>query len=248
MEENDKHYKSLTDDSVHIWYAFQDSIRDPESLDNYFNILSQYEQERQQKFVFEKDRHTYLISHALLRICLSQYADFSPDKWSFKENRYGKPEIDLSVGTTPLQFNLSHTDGLVIVAIALDSNIGIDVENVNRRGEMLDIAERYFSPDEVKSLFSLPVEQQRRRFFDCWTLKEAYIKARGMGLSIPLEQFSFQLEQDNAVRIIFNEKIEDDPNEWQFSQFELESIYKVAVAIERGKQVDLDIDIREFTL
>ena len=123
---------------------------------------------------------------------LSQYADIQPGNWRFEKGEKDKPEI--CNPPLPLRFNISHTKNLIICAVMLNDDIGCDVENTTRNNDVLAIADRFFSPSESAELFSLPLEQQRSRFFDYWTLKESYIKAWGLGLAIPLKDFSFNLD------------------------------------------------------
>ncbi|MFB1014618.1 MAG: 4'-phosphopantetheinyl transferase superfamily protein, partial [Alteromonadaceae bacterium] len=140
---------------------------------------------------FEKDRHDALITRAFIRDLLSYYADIAPSDWRFDKGEKDKPEIVNP--PLPLRFNLSHTKNLIICAVTLIDDIGCDVENTTRSNDVLAVADRYFSPSETQELFSQPLEQQRQRFFDYWTLKESYIKAWGLGLAIPLKDFNFSI-------------------------------------------------------
>jgi len=129
--------------------------------------------------------------------------------------------------------------------VALEREVGVDVEDVDRPGETVEIADQFFSPTEVAALRAVPVAAQRYRFFQYWTLKESYIKARGMGLSIPLDQFSFQLEANQPIRITFDPRLNDDPGRWQFAQFRLTPRHLTAAAIPRGPDPDLTIQLRQ---
>src|SRR6185295_18612851 len=120
------------------------------------------------------------------RTTLSHYAAVDPTAWQFARNRRGRPEISGPLGVAPLRFNLSNTAGLIACLVTLGVDVGVDVEDTHRRGETVRIANRFFSASEVAALEALPPERQRQRFFEYWTLKESYIKARGMGLAIPL--------------------------------------------------------------
>src|SRR5690606_33310169 len=110
---------------------------------------------------------------------------------------------DLAPGQTdvPLVFNLSHTDGLIACAVSRGREVGVDVEWLDRRGGDIDVADRFFSRYEVQALYAQPPERRRDRFFRYWTLKESYIKARGMGLALPLDRFSFELDRGGAITI-----------------------------------------------
>jgi 4'-phosphopantetheinyl transferase len=187
----------------------------------------------------------YLVSRALVRTVLSKYSLIEPHAWEFKKNFYGRPEILPTIAAPPLRFNLSHTGGLAACAIVLDRDVGIDVEDVTRQTQTVEIADRYFSPAEVGALRSLPHEAQRHRFFAYWTLKESYIKARGMGLSIPLEHFTFHIEGDSSIRISFAPELPDDPSTWQFGHFQPSTRHMMSVCVRRRNEPDLKIELRE---
>ncbi|MBM4258887.1 MAG: 4'-phosphopantetheinyl transferase superfamily protein [Deltaproteobacteria bacterium] len=230
---------------VHLWYTFPESLTDPELLSRYHALMTPEERERQQRFRFEKGRHEYLVTRALVRTVLSRYADVAPDVWRFVNNEYGRPAIASPLQSPPLCFNLSHTDGLIVCLVALDREVGVDVENLERPGETVEIADRFFSPIEARALRMLPEEQQRRRFFDYWTLKESYIKARGMGISLPLEQFSFHLDAGCPVRIFFDPRMQDNPRSWQFAQLQVSDGHLIAIAVRRSNEPDLSILVKE---
>lgn len=184
----------------------------------YLALLSAEEKARYSRFVFPEHRNTFLVAHALVRTTLSRYHRIPPEAWQFSFNQHGRPDVSWPEAAQHLSFNLSHTNGLVAVAIGQDLPLGVDVEDRARRNDTLGVAERFFSPSEVKDLFALPRAEQPRRFFDYWTLKEAYIKARGMGLAIPLSAFSFSLAPQPAPPTIsFDERIVDDPSSWRFA-------------------------------
>ncbi|HOL71550.1 MAG TPA: 4'-phosphopantetheinyl transferase superfamily protein [Bryobacteraceae bacterium] len=213
---------------THLWWAFPDRIHDPELLERQFATLSAEERERQRRFVSERDRKRYLVSHALVRHALSQYASVPPREWQFELNPYGRPSIREPAAWRSLQFNLSHTEGRAVVAVAWEMDIGVDVESTAPERDLAEIAERYFSPIEIAQLRKKP-----EAFFDFWTLKEAYIKARGMGLSIPLDSFSFLLEDAEEPRILFHEGCPDRPDRWRFALRRGDG-YRVAVAAAVG--------------
>lgn len=227
--------------SSHLWYVFPDAVRDPDLLNAYHQLMSPEERVQQQRFYFEKGRHEYLVTRALVRTVLSRYVAVDPSIWRFEKNEYGKPAIAYPREIPPLSFNLSHTTGLIACLVALGCDIGVDVEDMTRPGETVEIAEQFFSATEVAALRALPPSAQRSRFFEYWTLKEAYIKARGMGLALPLEQFSFHLEAGQPVRISFALRSLDDPHSWQFAQFHPTSRHQMAAAICHGPDAELTI-------
>jgi len=223
---------TLANGEVHAWYVSIDAL-DGDKVERCEVVLSADERARRDRFVFGKDRDLYQVAHALVRTTLSRYADVDPTLWRFATNRYGRPDIILPDATPSLRFNLSHTPGMAICAVALDREVGVDVEDLQRRKVNLSIAHHYFSSREVADLMSLPEHRQQDAFFDYWTLKESYIKARGMGLSIPLDQFSFHLATDRPIEISFAPPLNDDPSSWQFAQCHHGNRHKMALAIRR---------------
>ncbi len=219
---------SLKPGTVHLWLANCAEIRDPALLARYRGWLSGAEHARQQRYRFERDRHRDLVARALVRTSLSRYAPVDPGQWQFEQGEHGKPRLHHP--PLGLNFNLSHSHELVVCAIALNP-VGIDIEYCGRPNDVLAIAERYFSAVESKALFALPPDEQRERFFDYWTLKEAYMKARGEGISLGLANFSFRLSSADAITIGFAESLRDDPDDWQFGLFRPQPGYRMALAL-----------------
>lgn len=222
---------------VHVWYLLPQEISGTSLLAGYEELLTDKERARRDRYVFEPSRREYLLTRVLVKTVLSRYAPIAPKDWRFRANEYGRPEIDLPEHRS-LRFNLSNTRGLIACAVARDREIGIDVEDPDRAGETLGIANHFFSAAEVRDLNALPVEQRRARFFDYWTLKEAYIKARGMGMSLPLAQFSFVFEAGARIRIVVDPALGDDASSWQFEQLNLSSKHHAAAAVRCGTGPD----------
>ncbi len=178
-----------------------------------------------------------------MRTVLSKYADVAPEAWRFVTNEYGRPEIDEPADARWLKFNLSHTNGLIAMIVARDREVGVDVEDRERSGQLLEVADRFFSPSEVEALHALPEEERLDRFFLYWTLKESYIKARGMGLAIPLAQFSFGVDAD--ITIDFDPKLNDDPNRWQFTAMSVGRRHALAAGVTRNKNEIVGVVLHE---
>ena len=231
---------SLRPDEVHLWVVEPERISEPRLLTAYLELLGVEERERRLRFRFDKHRHQFLVSHALVRATRSRYAPVPRDDWRFVTNSYGRPEI---AGRRPprLRFNLSHTDGMAVCAVALEMDVGADVEHSGRPGQTVELADSFFSHSEARELCALPSERQRERFFDYWTLKESYIKARGAGLSLPLDQFAFHLEAGRAPRISFDPRMGDEPEAWQFVQLRLGAEHPAAVAVRRTRGLPLTV-------
>lgn len=224
----------LTPAEIHLWLAFYDEIAGEHLLSGYRTLLNSAEKEQEYKFYFARDRLRYLVTRALVRTVLSRYVLTDPRELIFSTNAYGRPE--LANGKTSdacLSFNISHTHSLIVLGVTKGRALGVDAENFRAREVSLDIADRYFAPTEVTALSAVPPHQQQYRFFEYWTFKESYIKARGMGLSLPLDKFSFQYADDRSVEIAINPELADDAARWQFWQFRPRPEYLVAVCAER---------------
>ena len=204
---------------------------EPDQQSALMKLLSDEERERHGRFHFERDRALYLAAHALLRITLSRHANVDPQAWQFRTGKYGRPEI--AEPHSRLRFNLSHTHGLAACAVVLDRDIGLDVECVTR-DVPTDVAESTFSPRERSDILSTSATARARRFFEYWTLKEAYIKARGVGMSLPLDQFSFYKDASGIWQILFEKPLCDDPERWQFWSWRVGSGHQIALALDRG--------------
>ncbi len=222
--------RTIASGAVDLWWAHPTQIRDPELLHRYTAILDNRERERMARFMFERHRHTYLIAHALVRTVLSRYADVEPADWAFVFNEHGRPDIDPAHQLGTLQFNLTHTEDLAVVAVAR-SDVGVDAEDVTRRSSTIKVAEHFFAEDEVAQLQSLPAADMTSRFFDFWTLKEAYMKARGMGLALPLNAFFYDLRDLPEISIGFCPPIVDDPASWRMALHAPSARHRIAVAL-----------------
>lgn len=230
--------------AVHIDLLYTTNADALARVEAYKAMLSAEEHERMARFVFDRDRRSFLLTRALVRTMLSRYAPIRPADWRFMANVHGRPEIlDRPAGVPDLRFNISHTDGLIACAVTIGREIGVDVEHIGRHLHH-DVAGRHFAPSEVDDLRKLPGDQQRKVFFDYWTLKESYIKARGFGLALPLGDFAFTLNPPNAPTIRFEPSLNDDPCTWQFVQDWPTSQHRLALAVRRDGQ-DLPVRIRE---
>lgn len=232
-------------EDIHLWMAFPEKICDPLLLTAYRELMTAEERKRQQRFSLERHRHQFLIARALVRTMLSRYSGVPPEQWRFSLNRYGRPEIASPGGLAPLRFNLSHTGGIVVCAVALERDIGVDVEDAHRSRIAMELAERYFSREEARDLNALPSSLRRDRFFEYWTLKEAYIKARGMGLSIPLERFSFHMRKGLPLRVSFDPSLHDRPDAWYFRLMQLTARHKAAIALRQRAEEPVRLCFRE---
>lgn len=231
---------------IDLWCTFPSDISDPALLQTYQSLLSENERKQQQQFHFARDRHRYLITRALTRTVLSRYTSVPADQLVFASNEFGKPHIANESGLNQaISFNITHADNLILIGVTRDSALGIDTENSQDREISQDLAEYSFATEEVADFLAQPVEYQQQRFFEFWTLKESYIKARGMGLSIPLKQFSFRLRHKEGVEFAIDALQNDVPERWRFWQFRLVDDYMVAVCAEKINQEPPSLVLRQ---
>jgi 4'-phosphopantetheinyl transferase len=217
---------------VHLWYSRPEAVADPAHLARCETVLSEDERRRHQRFRRDDDRRRFLVAHALLRDVLSQYVLVPPAMWQFERDRYGKPRLVEPTGIS-LEFNLSHTTGLVACAVTSGVAVGVDVED-RRRAVNVEIARDVFSAAEMDELRGLPADERQARFFDFWTLKEAYAKARGLGFVLPLAECAFRVVANEAPRVTFGPNVADDPAAWTFWRLPLGPHHTAAVACHGG--------------
>jgi 4'-phosphopantetheinyl transferase len=220
---------SLEQGQVDIWLTALPDIGEA-LLRRYEELMSEDEHARWRRFRVAHAKLQHLVARALIRTTLSRYFAVPPRSWKFGANRYGRPHVSEPRQFRPLRFNLSHTSGLVACAVAKARAVGIDVENIRRESSLAELAPRVFSPTELAAFLDTPPDMQREVFFSFWTLKEAYIKARGMGLSLPLDGFSFDLAE-GFPRVNFTERCPDDSARWQFRQYAPTADHRMAVAV-----------------
>ncbi|MCC6299524.1 MAG: 4'-phosphopantetheinyl transferase superfamily protein [Anaerolineales bacterium] len=195
------------------------------------NALSAEERQRAAKFHFEEDRRRYIVSHASLRGILARYLSVEPIQLKFSVNEYGKPFL----ADRELEFNLSHSGEYALVAVTRGRNIGVDVEQIRAEVEIEELASRNFSPREVSELMALPPAQRIIGFFNCWTRKEAYIKAQGLGLSLPLDSFDVSLGEPAVLRA--TRPNADEAVQWTALSLTVDTNHAGAVAV-RGNNLD----------
>lgn len=209
---------ALQHGSIDLWLADYQQFADPLQLNRLHALLSAREREQEAAFRFADDRLRYRVTRAMVRTVLSRYAAVDPGGWEFSANAYGRPRIAAHHGVPALDFNISHTRGLIALAVGSGAELGVDVENLAARNASPGIAEQFFSRHEAAALAALPEPLRAERFFEYWTFKEAYIKARGMGLSLPLDRFSIHFHGERTVGMTAERDIDDDPGRWCFWQ------------------------------
>jgi 4'-phosphopantetheinyl transferase len=212
-----------------VWWLDTEAAQ-PSDVQRWLRTLDREERERAARFLIEADRREFIAAHALLRAMLTYYLDLPPLAWRFLVDANGKPSIDPNIGAPEIEFNISHTRGLVAVALASHGAIGVDVEEINHSRADLAIAEAYFAGSEVEILRRAPPSERAHCFFRLWTLKEAYIKAIGKGLSAPLDSFAFTFQ---PIRIAFLPGSENRAANWHFAILPASDRHVLSIATDR---------------
>ncbi len=233
-----------------LWYVYPERVAaEPSLLESYRRLLTDDELRRMHRYVFERDRLTQLVARVLVRTTLSRYAPaVSPAEWVFATGDHGQPVLSAPAAAPTIRFNLTHTDGLVALLVSCEREVGLDAEDATRVGQHLDHPEHFFAPTELAGISQLEGPACQRRFYELWTLKEAYLKARGLGLALPLDRFALTIGDDPSagLAIAFAPPIDDDPSRWQLWQQRLGERHQLAAVIDRGQAADdLAIDLRE---
>lgn len=217
---------------LHIWLVSINEFKSHHKPTRFLKLLSKSEIEKYSRFVLEKDRERFLITRVLARTVLSDYIKaVTPATLRFTKNAHGKPEIASELRPYPLTFNISHSEDLIALAVASEEAIGLDIEMINPELSTHELANRVFSEQEYLQLESAASACFCERFFELWTLKEAYLKALGMGLTIPLKSFTFLLPGQDRVGIKFTQNHGYAPDEWAFWMFKPSENYTGALAL-----------------
>ena len=251
---------------VHVRYHLMDPLEDG-VLQSALALLSRDERARHDRFRVDRDRQEFAVGHALLRSTLSEFGDVSPLEWRFEIGSHGKPALAPGISKVPLWFNLSHTRGLVACVVTLGrthgsaptqidrsvptqsdtsgpthTDVGIDVERVTRTRDWRGIASRYFSAAEVAQIDRVPAAERETRFLELWTLKEAFAKALGVGLSQALDGAVFELADTGVIGRTLPPAV--NAAAWQFALYTPASNHRLAVAVSDGSARRWRIDVR----
>ena len=243
---------SLPERTVHIWLVDPAAVRDTELLNAYHQLMTSDEHARWERYRFDKDKHQHRVTRALVRHTLSRYAPhIAPADWRFTCNSHGKPSIVNSLPEA-LEFNLSHTQNRVALAVTRMQEIGVDVEKIKPVDQVRGLAAGCFTENENRYIFSDSSDEVMWRFFKLWTLKEAYIKACGRGLSISLQALSF-LPLANPLTLSFHEEHQDDPARWSFRTWQMSPEHLLSIAVPQAAGEPLNVEfyealpLRDFT-
>jgi 4'-phosphopantetheinyl transferase len=216
-------------------------------LRRYGRSLSAAELAQSEQIRSDRQRVQFVLTRGVLRSILSFYqSGIPPRAWAFETNAYGKPRVARGASGVPPLFNVSHADGLIAIALAESHEVGVDVERVTEARPAVQIADRFFSPVEAEQLRSLPLGQVASRFFDLWTLKEAFIKARGRGLSAPLAEVFFNFTAAGGLEFGVDPGSGERAEDWVFWRMTRPKTHRVALAIRMGASSMLSVRVREI--
>ena len=220
---------ALPNNAVHVWRAsLHVSVSE---LRTFEDTLAADERARAERFYFQKHREHFIAGRGLLRNILSRYLDREPDQLRFCYNAYGKPSLTEETSAEELCFNLSHSNGIALYVLTRGREIGVDIEYFRPDVEAEKLAERFFSPREVTVLRALPEHLRKEGFFNCWTRKEAYIKAVGKGMSIPLSAFDVSLTPGEPAVLLRTESCPQETAHWSLQALNPEPNYAAALAV-----------------
>ena len=219
---------NLPPGEVHVWRAALDL--EPAALESAQATLAAEERDRAARFHFARDRQRFIAARANLRAILARYLHREPAQFEFVTSPSGKPELAPGGEAYGLRFNVSHAQGLALYAITRHHPIGVDLERVRLDFAWEEIAERFFAPGELAALRSVPAALQCEAFFHGWARKEAFVKATGEGLSLPLDRFEVSLIPGEPARLLRTAGDPLEASRWRIQELEPAPGYVGAVA------------------
>jgi 4'-phosphopantetheinyl transferase len=223
---------------IKLWCAYPGDLEAEGVAEACAAVLNDEERARVARFKFERHRLESLATRALVRTALSRHRPVAPQDWRFKLNPQGKPAVDPACG---LSFNLSNSVGLVVCLVAeAESEVGVDVESYERAKQIMELVPKVFSPREQEQLAALAEGEKLDRALSLWTLKESYIKARGLGLMVPLDKFSFVFGGAEGIRVEIDPSLGDDAARWRFCQLD-HAGHRIAVMVDRLAAGELEM-------
>ena len=209
--------------------------------EEYDSILSSKERDFSKQIIIQDEKDLYVSARALLRTLLYRYTNLPTLEWHFEKNSFGRPYITHPQQHRNIRFNISHTSGLVACSISTSHEVGVDIESILQNRNFHKISRDFFSEQEANSLNSIPPHEVKHLFYTYWTLKEAYLKARGIGLSLPLSSFWFELSM--FPRIFFSSECKDTSKNWRFISKSITNKHLLALAIRTNSTADINVRV-----
>jgi len=228
--------------AVVVSYADTNRLAAPGLAARADGLLVDADRTRRDRFRHDADRRMFVLGRVMARVLVGRAIGCAPLDWTWREGPQGRPEIAAPISS--VRFNVAHSAGLVVCAVALDRDVGIDVEHLARRTPEPGIVERYCAPPEVADIRSHGPDWNRR-FLVYWTLKEAYLKARGLGIAVPLADVAFTIDGDARARIGFLGSLSGTDDRWSFTMARPTAEHLIAVAASTADGCVPDVAIRE---
>jgi 4'-phosphopantetheinyl transferase len=219
----------LGSNAVHVWRVSLN--QSPSQTALFRNNLDDDERSRADRFYFSRDRERFIVARGVLRAILGRYSNRAPESLSFSYSAHGKPALVPESDADAIRFNLSHSHGMALYAVSRGREVGVDLEFIRGDLEAEQIAERFFSHSEIETLRALPPNLRKYAFFLCWTRKEAYIKARGEGLSLALDQFDVSLTPGEPAALLSTRSDSDEALRWSLRNLNPAPGYTAALAV-----------------
>jgi 4'-phosphopantetheinyl transferase len=230
----------LADDEVQVWRVELDVLAPSEP--HWLSLLAPDEQDRARRFRFDRHRRRFATTRGVLRTLLGSYLNAEPRSVRFRYSDKQKPALDAAFAQGCLQFNVSHSEELALLAFTRAREIGVDVERVRENSNIEGIAKHFFSESEREALASLPASEKQAAFYRCWTRKEAFIKAIGEGMSLPLHQFDVSLAPGQPAELLATRPDPEEKKRWSVWTLDAGAEFAAALVVE-----DKDKDLRVVT-
>ena len=237
--------RNLTENEVHVWSINVDQLA---KYGGWTDLLNEEETRRAACFRFQKDRQAFIVCRGALRILIASYLASVPRKLRFIFSERGKPELHESDNPGHVHFNVSHSDTRAVLAFVRNRKVGIDLERIRTDCEVEQIAGRFFSAVEKKALLSLKSRHRHKAFFNLWTRKEAFLKAKGGGLSIPLSDFDVSLEPVNPEILLATRPDANEVDRWHIESLQVAKGFAAALALEKVPEQKTHLDVRVLEL
>lgn len=227
-----------------VWHGSADVLADPRLQARADTLLTETDRARRDRFRHEADRRMFVLGRTMARLLVARTVGCEPQSWTWREGPHGRPEI--AAPSSSVHFNLAHSAGLVACAVAHGREVGVDVEHLGRRPLETAIVERYCAPSEAADIRTRGGDWHAR-FLVYWTLKEAYLKARGLGIAVPLAEIAFDVVDDTSARIGFLGSLAGTDDRWSFTLAYPTADHLMAVAVPTAGGAPLRVEIRAIS-
>ena len=242
------HCEPLDPGRLCVWIMRTDGPVSHEAVSRLEGLLPLGERVEARRYRRDADQRQFILSRALVRVVLSRHLPVPPDEWRFERDGHGRPSISGPVRPSPVQFSLSHTRGLIACLVTRSVQAAVDVERIEYVADLSRVAQQVLSPGERAALGMPSSRNWTTRFYEHWTLKEAYAKARGLGLALTLSDIGFELRPDDTIAAHFAARVADDSSAWRFWRRHLSPRHVLSVAAGNGVGGECEVILRPITV